>query len=138
MSRADKRTRTGVIEEIYSDFMINFDKNPVTGNLARVVNDDAVRQSLRQIVLTQMEEWPFHATLGSKIYRQLFEPIDSVTAIEIREAIEQACRHEPRAQVVSVSVVPETQENGYRVTIYFYTTNTTQVQSVTEFLKRVR
>lgn len=138
MSRADKRTRTEVMEELYSDFTINFDRNPITGVLARSTNDDAVKRSLRQIVLVTREEWPHHPNLGSKIYHLLFEPLEISTALMLKDAIQHACTKEPRAQVLDITVEPLHQEDGYRVTIPFHTINSTEIQTLTEILKRVR
>lgn len=138
MLRADKRTRTEVATELYSDFTINFDRNPVTGALAKVTNDEAVKRSLMQIVLVDREEWAYHLDLGSKVKRLLFEPLDPQTALMLRDVITEACTLEPRATVVGVEVRPDQTNDGYRINIFYYTVNATQVQNLNTFLKRVR
>lgn len=138
MARAETRTRRDAVEELYSDFDATFAKNPVTGALARVVNDDAVKQSLRNIILAMRGEWAHHPFLGSKIYRMLFEPIDSLTASMIRDAIVSAVRYEPRAKYHLISVTENYSSDGYDVKIVFTTMNTTSPVTFTEFLKRIR
>lgn len=139
MPKPDTRARRlSVDEDFFSDFPINLDRNPVTGNLALVTNEEAVKSSLRNIMLTQMGEWPRQPLLGSKIYRSLFEPTSRITASVLKTAIEQAAVREPRAQIVNVSVTPDPQENGYTVTIQFYTVRSSQLQVLTHFLRRVR
>lgn len=138
MARADSRTRREAIEELYSDFDASFSKNPVTGALARVVNDDAVKQSIRNIVLAMRGEWAHHPYLGSKVYRMLFEPIDSLTASLIRDSLTAALRYEPRARYHLISVVENYSHDGYDVKIVFTTINSTTPVTFSEFLKRVR
>lgn len=138
MSRADTRTRREATEELYSDFDSSFDKNPVTGALARVVNDDAVKQSLRNLILTMRGEWAHHPFLGSKVYGALFEPVDSLTAALIRDAVVSAVRYEPRATYHRIDVVENRERDGYDVRIVFTTINATTPVTFSEFLRRIR
>jgi phage baseplate assembly protein W len=138
MSRADARGRREVQEEYYSDFDMTFAKNPLTGQLARVTNDDAIKASMRNILLTQTGEWPRHPNLGARIYRQLFEEIDAIMADEIRSSILVAMKAETRVGIVRLDVIPMTQENGYRINIFYYTTTSPEVQLFTTFLRRLR
>jgi phage baseplate assembly protein W len=136
--RADKRTRTGAQDEIFSDFDITFAKNPVTGALARVTNDAAVKSSIRNLILANRGEWAHHPQLGSKIYHMLFEPLEDSTAQMVRDVIIAALRFEPRAKVHGVRVTPNYSKDGYDVQIVFTTINSTRPVEFTDFLKRVR
>ena len=138
MPRADQRTWRKVEDEVYSDFDISFEKNPVTGSLVRVTNDEAVRQSVRNIIMTVVGEWPYHPNLGSKIYRLLFDPIDSITSRLIEDAIRSALRRETRIDLRLVSVRESYQEDGYDVTIVYSILNRTDPVEFKYFLKRVR
>ena len=139
MPKPDTRARRlSVDEDFFSDFGINFDRNPVTGNLATLTDAEAVKASLRNIIQTQMGEWPREPLLGSKIYRSLFEPTSRITANIIQTSILQAAVREPRAKIVSVVVSPDTQGNGYSIVIQFYTVQSSQIQTLSHFLRRVR
>lgn len=139
MARVDNYTQRTAIEELRSDVTLDFIRNPITGNLSKLVNEKAVAQSLKNLVLSQVEEWPHFPQVGSLIYKMLFEPMDSVTAGMMREAIEQAVsRNEFGAQVVAVNVIPQSSEDGYRIELYFMLVNSTQIHTVSTFLKRLR
>jgi phage baseplate assembly protein W len=138
MARSDKRTQREAVEELYSDFPIDFGRNPVTGSLGRMTNEESVKSSIRNIVLVMSGEWP-HTALGSRVYRRLFENIDPVTADDIRTSIVQAIhKYEPRADIVEVRVMGVPQEQGFSVDVHFRLVNRSDVFVVSEVLKRVR
>jgi phage baseplate assembly protein W len=139
VARADRHTQRSVVEEMYSDVPINFDKNPITGNLAKVTNEQAVKGSIVQIVLAMRGEWPHYGNLGSNVYRSLFEPVDAITAEAIKTTIHQALNaNEPRAKIERVQVETMRGQDGYNITVWFYLINSTDQYSVSTILKRIR
>lgn len=138
MARSDKRTWRDVEEEVYSDFDIAFGKNPVTGALVRVTNDESIRQAVRNVVLTVVGEWPHHPNVGSKVYMLLFDPLDPVTAQMIRDAIAAALRRETRINLIDVFVKTNYASDGYDLTIAFTVLNRTEPVEFSLFLKRAR
>lgn len=138
MSRSDKYTPFKK-KEFYSDFLINFDMNPVTGTLARVTNEDSVKQSLKNLILTNRTERPYNPLLGSRINALLFDPLDTFTAQSIKEEIEETIKaFEPRVVLNDVSVYPDEDNNGFTVNIIFSTINIPQETRIELFLQRVR
>ena len=140
MARADKYTPITEKREYYSDFLINFDENPITGNLARVTNEESVKQSIRNLVLTNRSERLFQPLAGSRINSLLFENFDSslVSSIEteIRETISL---YEPRANIERVNITEsQIDNNSLEITILFSIINIPQIIEMTLFLKRVR
>ncbi len=120
VSAADRFTVENAKVRTYSDFLINFDKNPKTGFLAQATNEDAVKQSIRNLVLTQRTERFYRAATGCKIYSLLFDPIDPITAMTIENSIRETLKNsEPRAIVHSVTATPHSEFNFYAVTIVF-------------------
>lgn len=120
MSRADKLTIEQKKIEYYSDFLTNFDKNPVTGFLARVTNEEAVKQSIRNIVMTNRGERPYNPMFGSTVYHSLFNPFDTTTLIAIKESITESINNwEPRADLKQVLVVPRPDDLSVNVKIIF-------------------
>jgi len=140
LARGDKFTATGKIPEFFSDFTINLSRNPVTGNLAKITNEESVKTSIRNIILTGNGERPYRPNLGSKIKALLFEPMDDVTAAMIQTTVETAIKnHEPRADLVGVQVNPDYGQNRYMVTVLFTLINIPgQTFDMAVFLKRVR
>jgi phage baseplate assembly protein W len=138
MSRSDKYTPFKK-KEFYSDFLINFDMNPITGTLARVTNEDSVKQSLKNLILTNRTERPYNPLIGSRINSLLFDPLDSYTAQNIKEEIEETIKaFEPRAVLHEVFVSADEDNNGFTVNIIFSTINIPQETRIELFLQRVR
>ena len=138
MARSDKRTWRGSEDEVYSDFDISFERNPVTGALVRVTNDEAVKQSVVNLVMTMIGEWPHQPALVSKVHRLLFEPLDAITSEMIKDAIVAALRHEDRVALRLVTVKPNYARDGYDLTIVFSIVNRTDPVTFSYLLKRVR
>lgn len=116
---ADKFT-VKVRKNIYSDFTTNFELNPVTGFLAKVTNEEAVKKSIRNLIFTIKSERFQRSNIGSKIRAILFDPIDTTSAELLQTTIKETIQNfEPRALLRDVIVVPDEANNGYSVSIYF-------------------
>lgn len=139
MARSDYQTATRNSDERYSDFLINFDKNPVTGNLARAVNEEAVKSALKNLLLTNRGERFYNSNKGSQIKASLFEPADSVTADIIKTSIEQTIKYqEPRVDLLDVQIFDDEDNNAYRINIFFNLINIPDVIQLDLIVKRAR
>ncbi len=138
--KADRFTINSKQIEKYSDFTVNFDLNPITGFLARVTNEDSIKQSLKNILFTQRTERFYDPFFGSRLRALMFEPIDNVTSTELeREIRESIDANEPRISKVEVRIKPLPDENSYGCTIYFEIINIPEQQfTLNLVLKRVR
>jgi phage baseplate assembly protein W len=124
---------------IYSDLNLNFTKNPATKDVARLTDIEAVKRSVRNLILTNRFERPFHPEIGSSIRGLLFETITPLNAVLLQDRIEEVIENfEPRAVLNQVIVQDEIDKNQYRVTISFYVVNTPEPVTITEFLQRLR
>ena len=120
MARADKYSLEQKKTEIYSDFLNSFEQNPLTGLLARVTNEESVKQSLKNIILTNVGERFYDSNKGSKIKQSLFELYDpgtiEIIQIQLSEAI---AAYEPRAVIQNIRLQEDVDKNGYYVTLIF-------------------
>lgn len=124
---------------IYSDLNLNFTKNPATKDVARLTDVEAVKRSVRNLILTNRFERPFHPEIGSSIRDLLFELITPLNAVLLQDRVEEVIENfEPRANVQQVIVQDEIDQNRYRVTISFYVNNMPEPVTITEFLQRLR
>lgn len=138
-TRADKLTAATKKDLFYSDFLVNLDKHPLNGSLARVTNENAVKQSIRQLILTDVYERPYQPNLGSKLYSLLFEPMDDLTVPLIESTIQDTIRlYEPRATLHFVGVTPVESRNEYTVNIVFSLVNTIGNIQMNLIIKRIR
>lgn len=139
MARSDIYTQTYKQQERYSDFLLSFDKNPQTGNLAKVTNEESVKQSLRLLILTNLGERLYSPYVGSKLKSSLFDPIDPMTADVIRTTIFQCIQNnEPRVNLIEVVVADDYDNNRYVVNIIFNLINIPEVLQLDLLLKRAR
>jgi phage baseplate assembly protein W len=148
--RSSRITSKSKQREFYSDFTMDLDLNPITGSLQRLTNEEAVKASIVNLVMTQTGERFYHPNVGSDVKRSLFNPFDEMTAAKIQSSISATIdRYEPRAQNVHVQVVPNgdtsqtsprtIENNYYIVTISFTLINIPNVvQLVDLVLQRVR
>ena len=126
--------------QIYKDINLNFSKHPVTGDISKLSNVEAVKRSVRNLVNTNFYERPFHPEIGSDVRSILFEPVSPLIADVLKRYIEDVINNfEPRAEVISVIVRPDIDRNAYGVTIEFYLVNSPSgLQNVNLFLERLR
>jgi phage baseplate assembly protein W len=131
--------QSGASYEVYSDFTHTFLPHPNTGQITRRTNVEAVRSSIRNLVLTNKYERLRNPTFGGNVRRFLFEPFIAGTAPEIELNIKSLIEtYEPRAKVISVKAIPQEDQNAMIVNIQFYITISEQEQEMNLTLYRVR
>jgi phage baseplate assembly protein W len=124
---------------IFSDLDLKFTKHPVTKDVAVKLNENAIIAAVRNIVLTNKGERRFTPKFGSDVISQLFEPLDEMTAMNIKEEIlTSITNYEPRVKVDFVNVVPNFNLDGFDVTIRFYLLNSIRPITTAIFLQRLR
>lgn len=124
---------------IYSDFTINFDPHPVTGDLIRFVNDAAVKRAVRAIIFTNRGERFFQPNFGSGIKKLLFEPMTPQTTLAMKKAIEDSLKNfEPRVSQLNINVSPDYPNEAYNVSIQFFIINIVNPVILNLTLERLR
>ena len=126
-------------KKVFVDLSLDFDVHPNTRKLNLIYGDDAVVRSLKNLVMTNHYERPFHPEIGCNVRQMLFENIMQSTADSIQHAIEETIENfEPRIQLNEVRVTAKPDENGYIVTLEFFVINQTTARRIEFFLERVR
>jgi phage baseplate assembly protein W len=139
MARSNIYTPTFEQQERYSDFLLSFDKNPQTGNLGRVTNEQSIKQALKTLILTDLGERFYSPFLGSKLKASLFDPVDPATADLIRTTIFQCVtNNEPRVNLLEVVVADDSNNNRYIVSLIFNLINIPDTLQLDLLLKRAR
>ena len=125
---------------IYKDLNLNFSINAVTGDVATVTDVIAVKRSVRNLLLTNHYDRPFHPEIGSNIQNLLFQNFGPITGNQLSRAIEEMLANfEPRARVETVECYPLSDTNNYDVRIYFYVENLpAELQEFQTILEAVR
>lgn len=124
---------------IFSDLDFNFTAHPVTGDVVRKYDEESIKQSVKNLVLTQNYERPFHSEIGSQIRGLLFEPATPMLNRLLKRAImDTITNHEPRVNLIDVNVVVSPDNNEVYCTIEFVIVNTSTPLSINLALKRTR
>ena len=127
------------IGPIYSDFMTNFNAHPNTGKLVTKTDSEAVRRSLRNLILTNRGERFYRNNLGSNINSLLFEQPSDVISEQISSLIRECIeKYEKRVFLEAVSVSYVESDSSYNVDIYFSIINNTNTYNLNIKLDRLR
>ena len=123
----------------YSDFYSNFDLELVKKDLLSYKNEDSVKRSIRNILLTDKGERFFNPTFGSDIRKMLFENFSPSTEQVIADLIKTAIgNHEPRANVIDVNVSGDHDQNSMYINIVFSVINKAEPVTLELILNRIR
>ena len=108
------------VSQGFKDVSMSFQANPLNGDLIGLKNENAIARALRNIVFTLPGEKFFNENFGSQITASLFENVDDLSAISIRDEIEQAIiNYEPRVDLQKVEVFPNLDDNAFDVIITY-------------------
>ena len=121
----------------YSDFDINFVDHPISGDIAIKRDSDAIKRSVRNIILTNHYERPFKPNFGANIRRLLFENIGvGITNKTAKKIAKALMILEPRISNVRFDI--QNVGNEMKVTIYYRIVNTERQQDIEFTISRVR
>ena len=124
----------------YSDLDLNFARKSSNSDVNKLTDVQAVKRSLRNLILLNYYEKPFHPEIAGGIRQMLFENMTPTVSIIIAKQIEQViANYEPRARLVSIRAIPDYDRNSYDVNIEFYVVNTpTELVDMSVMLERLR
>ena len=123
----------------FKDLDLDFTRNPVTNDIKKIEDVDAVKRSVRNLVQTNFYERPFHPEIGCGVRELLFEPFTPITGIFLKRKIEEVITNfEPRAVLNDISIEQDDDRNRLEVRIYFYVRGVPEPVVVTTFLQRLR
>ena len=139
----------------WADLDLDFTKHPVTKDITRKLNVEAVKRSVRNLIRTNKYDKKFHPEVDGGVTRHLFGLATAATKHDIAEAIATCLRnYEPRVVVDRVNVFGNADEiahvqsdirvsgnidrNGFNVSIFFRIINSPEPIEVSLFLERIR
>lgn len=123
----------------YKDLDLDFFRKPGSKDISKKIGEEAVKRSIRNLILTNFYDRPFQPAIGSNVQKLLFENFTEITAILISSAIKEVIANfEPRVIVLGVSVIPSPDNNAFTATITFRVLNRTEPYVLDVFLERIR
>lgn len=124
---------------LYSDITRNLDIHPITGDLVRLTNENAVRESIKNLLMIDRGELLFQPDVGSDIRKLLFENVTPDVFKVIEDLVETTIQnHEPRCSVIKVEVRGDVDSHSIQITVIFNVVNSQKPISVDVFLDRIR
>jgi len=132
-------TAASIKEIISSDFHKDLSLVPGKGDIARKSNEEAVKESIKNLVLTGRGERPFQPDLGCDVRELLFENATPQTLELMKTTIENVIKtYEPRCNLIGVDVTGAIDSNTISITIVFTLINTLEPVSFNIILDRIR
>lgn len=127
------------VTRTYKDLDLSFTKHPVKKDVNKHVDEMAVINSVKNLILTDHYERPFRPEIGSNVKRMLFEPMDAISSSLLEREIRQVLQNfEPRVTLREVAVSPDYDNNAYKVGMTFLISNMSDPVTIQFFLERDR
>ena len=121
----------------FKDIAIAFGRNPFTDDANVVKNENAIKQAIRNLILTTPGEKPFQPITGSNVRSLLFEPLDMFTVETLRdEIINTITQNEPRVTLTDVDVLPIYDGNKINVTVEYKVVGQPIIEEISFVLQR--
>ena len=126
--------------QTFKDLNITFKPHPITGDLTVIKDEAAIKQAIINLLLTNKGERFFDSRIGSSLSNLLFEQLDFATAALINSEVENTIKfYEPRVNILSISTVPNFDDNGFDIELVFEVTGREDLPtSINFFLERTR
>ena len=123
----------------YKDLDLDFIAHPTTKDVVKKSGDEAIKRSVRNLILTNFYDRPFRHYVGSGAQKLLFENMNRMTETFLSEAIQEVItNYEPRVNLKSLEVRADHNNNGYTVILQYVILNTSLPVTISLFLERIR
>lgn len=123
----------------YSDLDLDFLAHPTTKDVVKKTGNDAIKRSIRNLILTNFYDRPFRPALGSNVQKLLFENAVPLAINFLRDAIAEVIYNfEPRVELKQLEINFDEDNNGFNVTLYYVILNRAEPVVTGIFLERIR
>ena len=103
----------------FKDLSMSFQNNPLTNDLIATKNENAIARSIRNIVFTVPGEKFFNEDFGSEVSQLLFENVDNISALTVRDKSDIITNFEPKVDLRTVDVSADFDNNSFDVVIIY-------------------
>ena len=123
-----------IANRTYRDLAFSMFANPMSGDIGKKTGAAAVKGAILSILKTNFNERLFAPEFGSNIRGLLFEQMNPITEQRMKKEVESAvARHEPRAEVLGITVKAQEEQNRYEVSVLFNVASEAEVQKLTTY-----
>ena len=123
----------------HRDLDLSLKIHPIRKDIIPLKDDAAIKNAVKNLLVSNFFERPFQPTLGANLRGLLFEPADAITKLDLKQGIRRVLdTHEPRIKVLNIKVFDESDNNSYRITVNFLIKEYDTAESVEIVLRRLR
>ena len=123
-----------IANRTYKDMAYSMFANPMSGDIGKKTGASAVKGAIVSILKTNFNERLFAPEFGTGIRALLFEQMNPITEQRLKKEVESAlARHEPRAEVLGISVKAQEEQNRYEISILFNVASEAETQKLTTY-----
>ena len=123
-----------IANRTYKDVAYSLFANPMSGDVGKKTGASAVKGAIYSILKTNFNERLFAPEFGTDIRALLFEQMNPITEERLKKEVESAvARHEPRAEVLGITVNGQEEQNRYEISVLFNVTSEAEPQKLTTY-----
>ena len=123
-----------IANRTYKDLAYSMFANPMSGDIGKKTGAAAVKGAIVSILKTNFGERLFAPEFGSNIRGLLFEQMNPITEQRMKKEVESAvARHEPRAEVLGISVKAQEEQHRYEISVVFNVASEAETQKLTTY-----
>jgi len=124
---------------VFSDLNLLFTANPVTADVTKKTDEEAIKLSLKNLISTRHFERPFHPEIGCQIHGLLFENFNPITRQVMKKTIlDVVAKFEPRVTILNVALRERIDNNDISAEITFKINNSEKPITLTTAISRIR
>ena len=102
----------------HRDLDLSLKIHPIRKDIIPLKDDAAIKNAIKNLLITNFYERPFADDLGANLRGLLFEPAGIITNIELRSNIRDVIqKYEPRVSVTSIDITDNIPRNEYLIEV---------------------
>ena len=123
----------------WRDLDLSLTLHPIRKDIIPLKDDNAIKNSVKNLLISNFYERPFSRDVGANLRALLFEPADSITKIALKDNIRRVIRkYEPRVVLRGIQINYQDDSNAYNITVIFKIKEFDTNESVEIVLRRLR
>lgn len=123
----------------FYDIDLTFAKNPLTNDILKKVDNNAIKQSIKNLCETKKFDFPFHPEIYSQLRSLLFENFSPITKISIERTLRSLIEnYEPRISIIDINVSDDIDKNAIQINMRYRIINATTEETAKFYVYRTR
>lgn len=123
----------------WRDLDLSLKIHPIRKDIIPLKDDAAIKNAVKNLLITNFFERPFQDDLGANLRGLLFEPAGFITEIQLRDNIRNVLnKYEPRVRVTNINITDNSDTNSYIIQVNFLIKEYDTEASVEIILRRLR